>query len=72
MSYATPGSRCPVFMAGVKYRSITDAATEADISQRWLHVQIKENDGAPLVVKNQFIVTEFWVNERIETRRASA
>jgi len=66
MSYAIPGSRCPVFMAGIKYKSISDAATEADISQRWLHVLIKESDGAPIVVKNQFIVTDFWIKARID------
>jgi hypothetical protein len=52
-------------MAGIKYRSITAAAVEADISQRWLHVLVKENNGAPIIVKNQFIVTDFWVRDRI-------
>jgi len=66
MSYAIAGSRCPVYMAGIKYNSISAAADEADISQRWLHVLVKENNGAPIVIKNQFIVTDFWVRSRIK------
>jgi hypothetical protein len=70
MNYATPGSRCPVFVAGIKYPSIAMAATECEISQRWLHVIVKKNNGAPAVVKNQFIVTDFWVRERMQGRTA--
>jgi len=65
MSYTTPGSRCPVFVAGIKYPSIFAAADECEISQRWLHVLVKENNGAPFIVKNQFVVTDFWVRSRI-------
>jgi hypothetical protein len=28
-------------------------------------VLVKENNGAPFVVKNQFVVTDFWVRSRI-------
>jgi len=66
MSYTTPGSHCPVYMAGIKYNSISAAANEADISQRWFHVLVKEKNGAPLVIKNQFVVTDFWVKSRIK------
>jgi hypothetical protein len=59
-------------MAGIKYKSIADAAYEADISQRWLHVLIRESDGSPVVVKNQFIVTDFWINARIKAQRGIA
>jgi hypothetical protein len=64
--YATPGSRCPVFVAGIKYRSIFEAALQTEISQFWLTKSIKRNNGAPGVVKNQMVITEFWVMERVK------
>jgi hypothetical protein len=63
--YATPGSRCPVFVAGIKYRSIFEAALETETSQLWLTKSIRRGNGAPVVVKKQMVVTEFWVRERI-------
>jgi hypothetical protein len=71
MRYATPGSACPVFVAGIKYKSIFEAAGESEISQCWLNTAIKKNNGAPVVVKNQFVVTDFWVRERVGERKAA-
>jgi hypothetical protein len=68
ISYATPGSPCPVFVAGIKYRSIDAAAIETGISFQWLYENLKESDGAPVVVKNQCAVLDFWVQKRIEKR----
>jgi hypothetical protein len=65
VSYATPGSPCPVFVAGVRYGSIFEAAWETDISQVWLTNSIKKSDGSPVIVKNQCVVTEFWVRARM-------
>jgi hypothetical protein len=70
-SYAMPGSPCPVFVAGIKYKSVSKAAIECEISQVWLANSIKKNDGAPIIVKNQFIVTDFWVRARIDNSGAT-
>jgi hypothetical protein len=64
VSLAVPGSPRPVFVAGVRYRSIFEAAWETGISQVWLNNSIKKSDGAPVVVKNQCVVTEFWARAR--------
>jgi hypothetical protein len=71
-SYTTPGSSCPVFVAGIKYRSVSMAAIECGISQVWLNNSIKKNNGAPVVVKNQMVVTWSWVRGRIENEGAIA
>lgn len=66
MSYAMSGSSCPVFIAGIRYPSIFVAANEVDISLRWLNVSIKKNDGGPVIVKDQCVVTDSWVRSRIK------
>ena len=71
MAYAIPGSPCPVYIAGILYPSIFKAADETAITQRWLNVLIKENDGAPIVIKNQVIVTDFWVRARLEKQKGA-
>jgi hypothetical protein len=63
-AYATAGAPCPVFVAGIKYRSIFEAAFETEISTVWLTNSIKKSGGGPVIVKNQIVVTDFWVHER--------
>jgi hypothetical protein len=70
--YVTPGSRCPVFVGGIEYGSIYGAALETGISAIWLTKSIKKNNGAPVVVKNQMVVTRSWVRGRMETKGAIA
>jgi hypothetical protein len=70
--YAIPGSPCPVFVAGIKYRSVSTAAIECGISQVWLNNSIKKNNGAPVVIKNQMVVTWSWARGRMETKGAIA
>jgi hypothetical protein len=64
-AYAVVGSPCPVFIGGIKYRSIFEAALETEMSAVWLNHSIKKNGGAPVVVKKQIVVTAFWVRQRI-------
>jgi hypothetical protein len=59
-------------MAGFKYESISAAAEKAAISQRWLHLLVRENSGGPVTAKNQFIVTDSWVRERVPARGGEA
>jgi hypothetical protein len=68
--YATPGSPCPVFVAGVEYGSIFWAAVETGISAVWLTKSIKKNNGAPVVVKNQLVVTRSWVYGHFNNKEA--
>ena len=70
--YTTPGSRCPVFVAGIEYGSIFWAALETGISAVWLTKSIKKNNGAPAVVKNQIVVTRSWVRGRFDNKEAIA
>ena len=70
LSYATPGSKCPVFVGGVEYGSIYGAALETGISAFWLTKSIKKNNGAPVVVKNQLVVTRSWVYGRFDNKGA--
>jgi hypothetical protein len=69
---AIPGSRRPVFVGGIEYGSIYGAALETGISTVWLTKSIKKNNGAPVMVKNQMVVAQSWVCERLESREAIA
>jgi hypothetical protein len=63
---STPGSPCAVFLAGFKYRSIFEAAEEAGLAPTWVNKCLIKSCGAPIVVKNQIVVADFWVHARIE------
>jgi hypothetical protein len=63
--YAVAGSPCPVYMAGIEYRSILEAGEETGLAPTWLTKVIKKNNGAPVVVKGQVIVIKHWIQERI-------
>ena len=71
-AYAIAGSACPVFIGGIKYRSIFEAALETEMSAVWLNNSIKKNGGAPVIVKKQMVVTDFWVRQRIGDYRKTA
>jgi hypothetical protein len=70
--YAIPGSPCPVFVSGIEYKSIYRAALETRISAIWLTNSIKKNNGAPVVIKNQMVVTRSWVSGRIDNKGVTA
>jgi hypothetical protein len=63
--YATAGSPCPVFMAGIEYRSILKAGEETGMAPAWIARVIKKNNGGPVVVKGQVIVIKRWIQERM-------
>jgi len=64
-AYATAGGRCPVFMGGIKYPTISSAAAEMGSFPYWLITALRKNDGGPVVVKKQVVVTDFWVRRRV-------
>ena len=71
ISHATSGSPYPVFIAGIKYRSILEAAEITGISWRWLYVSVEKNNGAPVVVRDKFIVSDFWVRTHTAKRKTA-
>jgi hypothetical protein len=68
-AYVTAGAQCPVFVAGIKYKSIFKASLETEISTVWLTKSIQKSGGGPVVVKKQMVVTDFWVRHRIGEQR---
>jgi hypothetical protein len=63
--YATAGSPCPVFVAGIEYRSILEAGEETGLAPAWLVKVIKKNGGGPVVIKGRVIVIKHWIQERM-------
>jgi hypothetical protein len=53
-------------MAWIKYRSIYEAANCAGIAPTWVNQCLIKSGGGPVVIRGQFIVTEFWCKQRIE------
>jgi hypothetical protein len=65
MRGARPGSPYPIFIAGIKYRSVLSAAEQVGLSQVWLQKSIDSSGGGPVIVKRQMVVPEAWVRGRI-------
>jgi len=67
---AIPGARAgrplSIYVNGILYRSVFMAAEITGISQVWLFTLLSKNGGAPVLVKEQIITTEFWVRARIQ------
>jgi hypothetical protein len=53
-------------MGGIKYPAISSAAIEIGSFPHWLISALRKNDGGPVVVKKQVVVTDFWVRRRVE------
>jgi hypothetical protein len=70
-AHSTPGSPCAVFLAGFKYRSIFEAADCAGIAPTWVNTCLLKSGGAPVVIKNQIVVTDFWVQGRIDSYKGA-
>jgi hypothetical protein len=62
---AKPGSPYPIFIAGICYRSISEAANYTGLEFRGLYKRIEGTGGAPVVVKRQFVISDLWVREHI-------
>jgi hypothetical protein len=63
---AQPGKSRPVYVAGIKYKSVFDAAIWCGFTQPGLFNAIKKHCGAPCLVKRNFVVLESWVKTRLE------
>jgi hypothetical protein len=71
-AHTTPGSPCSVFLAGFKYRSILEAADCAGIAPTWVNICLLKSGGAPVVIKNQIVVADFWVQGRTDICKGTA
>jgi prophage antirepressor-like protein len=56
------GSAQPVFIAGIRYKSLFQAADITGISQTWLSMMLASTAGAPAIIKKQFVVSGEWVD----------
>jgi hypothetical protein len=59
------GAPQPVFIAGIRYKSIFEAMIETDISAVWIWKMLKASGGFPVVIKQQMVATEHWIKHRI-------
>jgi|LSQA01.1.fsa_nt_gi hypothetical protein len=59
------GAAQPVFVAGIRYRSIFEAAIETDISATWISLMLKASGGFPVLIKRHMVAPEQWVHSRI-------
>jgi hypothetical protein len=59
------GSAQPIFIAGVRYKSMFLAAIETDISTVWIYKMLKASRGFPVLIKRHMVATERWVQERV-------
>jgi hypothetical protein len=59
------GSPHPVFIGGIRYRSIFEAALEVEISSVWILNRLKASAGFPVIIKGQAVVEESWVDGRL-------
>ena len=55
----------PVFIGGVRYHSVFEAAFETDISTVWISKKLKASCGYPVLIKRHMVVTENWGLQRI-------
>jgi hypothetical protein len=59
------GQPQPVFVAGVRYRSIFEASIETDISATWISLMLKASGGFPVLIKRHMVAPEQWVHSRV-------
>jgi hypothetical protein len=55
----------PVYIAGIRYRSMFNAALESGISSVWIWKMLKVSDGFPVLIKRRMVATESWVRGRV-------
>jgi hypothetical protein len=61
----------PIFVAGIRYRSIFEAAIETDISSVWICKMLKASGGFPVLIKRTMVVTERWIYQRLQMTTAA-
>jgi hypothetical protein len=59
------GTARPVFVAGVRYKSIFEAWIETGISNVWIWKMLKASDGFPVVIRRQMVAPEHRVKRRV-------
>jgi hypothetical protein len=55
-----------VFIAGIKYRSLFDADLDSGIRSVSIWKALKKSGGGPVMIREEMVVLEAWVNTRIE------
>jgi hypothetical protein len=59
------GTAQPIFVAGVRYKSIFEAWIETGISNVWIWKMLKASGGFPVVIRRQMVAPEHWVKRRV-------
>ena len=72
MRGAKPGSPYPIFIAGIKYRSVLSAAETVGLSQVWLQKSLESSGGGPVIVRRQMVVPASWVRGRVDALTEAA
>jgi hypothetical protein len=76
-AYARRGQPYPIFIAGIKYPSLSaavDANADGERQAFWqtsLSLALKRSQGGPCKVKRNVIVLERWILNRIEQIRGA-
>jgi hypothetical protein len=66
------GSPQPLFIAGIRYKSIFEAAIETNISSVWIFKMLKASGGFPVLIKRRMVATERWVRGRVKALKEGA
>ena len=69
-AYSLRGGSAPIFIGGMKYCSMHEAEFETGITQPHISNVMRKNGGAPAIIKNQLVVMDFWIKQRIEKNEA--
>ncbi len=52
---------CPVYVDGIRYRSLFEAGIESDVSYVSMSLKLKESKGAPVTIGYSVVVSESWI-----------
>jgi hypothetical protein len=63
------GAAQPIFVAGVRYKSIFEAMVETGISNVWMWKMLKASGGYPVSIRRNIVATERWVKYRVKNLR---
>ncbi|MCL2410099.1 MAG: hypothetical protein FWC97_00505 [Treponema sp.] len=61
----TAGSPCPVYLGGIRYRSICDASFQTGVSSVWMLKRLKDSKGAPVFIRGTALVECEWVKQTL-------
>lgn len=57
------GSAYPVYVDGIRYKSMFQASIDTGISYKYLYYKIRDNEGRPVVVKGMTLCDEEWIKQ---------